>query len=134
MSPAAISERPDDGILDRLKLISGRRIEDERRRKRLTQRQFAKRAGISVRWLREVEAGNPVVKMDDHLRCADALHMAPTYIFLPLLYRSYDCACPINCAVDNLTDIEERYLAMINRRVAVRKARASQGGVRLARA
>lgn len=121
MLAARINEPPSDQIIDGLKLISGRRIEDERRRQRLTQRQFAKRTGISVRWLREVEAGNPVVKIDDHLRCADALHMAPTYMFLPLLYRSYACACPVDCAVDNLTDIEERYVAMTNRRMAVRR-------------
>jgi len=84
----------------------------------MTQRQFAKRVGISIRWLREIEAGNPVVKLDDHLRCASALKMAPTYIFLPLLYWSYGRVCPINVAIADLTDIERRSLALINRRVA----------------
>lgn len=116
MSLARLSEKQDDSIIDRLKVISGRRIEDERRRRRLTQRQFARRIELSVRWLREIEAGNPVVKLDDHLRCADELHIAPTYIFLPLLYRTYGQTCPINVAVADLSDIEKRYLALIGRR------------------
>jgi len=118
MSLSRLSENQDDRIIDRLKVISGRRIEDERRRRRLTQRQFARRIKLSVRWLREIEAGNPVVKLDDHLRCADALHIAPTYIFLPLLYRTYGRICPINVAVADLTDIEQRYLALISRRMS----------------
>lgn len=105
-------------MLDELKQISGRRIEDERRRRRMMQRQFAPKAGISVRWLREIEAGNPVVKLDDHLRCASALHIAPVYIFLPLLYWTYGRSLPINFALVDLVDIERRCLAMVGRRVA----------------
>lgn len=118
MSLAKVSEEHVDATIDRLKLISGRRIEDERRRQRLTQRQFARRACLSVRWLREIEAGNPTVKLDDHIRCANALDIAPTYIFLPLLYRTYGRACPINVAVADLSDIERRYLALVGRRLA----------------
>lgn len=116
MALARIHESRDDGIIDLLKTVSGRRIEDERRRQRLTQRQIAQRTELSVRWLREVEAGNPVVKLDDHLRCANALHIAPTYIFIPLLYQSYDRPCPINVAKADLSDIERRCLALIGRR------------------
>jgi len=122
MSLPRIREKQDDRIIDRLKVISGRRIEDERRRRRLTQRQFARRIELSVRWLREIEAGNPVVKLDDHLRCADALGMAPTYIFLPLLYRSYGRSCPINVAVVDLADLEQRYLALTARRIVAFRA------------
>ncbi|HEV7313740.1 helix-turn-helix domain-containing protein [Sphingopyxis sp.] len=118
MSFPKFMESSDNRILDELKEISGRRIEDERRRRRMTQRQFAPKANISIRWLREIEAGNPVVKFDDHLRCASALQMAPTYIFIPLLYRSYGRQLPINFSVADLADIERRCLAMIGRRMA----------------
>ncbi|MGN7931889.1 helix-turn-helix domain-containing protein [Sphingopyxis sp. 22461] len=114
-------ENSGDKMLDELKVISGRRIEDERRRRRMTQRQFAPKAGISVRWLREIEAGNPIVKLDDHLRCANALHLAPSYIFLPLLYQSHGRALPINFAIMDLVDIERRCLAMLSRRMTANR-------------
>ncbi len=116
MSLPNAMENSGDRMLDELKEISGRRIEDERRRRRMTQRQFAPKAGISVRWLREIESGNPVVKFDDHLRCACALNMAPTYIFLPLLYQSYGRSLPVNFAAIDLVDFERRCLTMIARR------------------
>jgi transcriptional regulator with XRE-family HTH domain len=119
MSAAKINEAQADEAIDRLKVISGRRIEDERRRRRLTQRQFARRTGLSTRWLREIEAGNPAVRLDDHLRCANALAIAPTYIFLPLLYQTYGRACPVNLAIADLSDIEQRFIALISRRTAL---------------
>jgi Predicted transcriptional regulator len=105
-----------DALLRQLKEISGRRIEGERRRRFLTQQQFASRLGISVRWLREVESGNPVVKMDDHLLCAAALGLAPSYIFLPLLYGAHGRRFPIDISYFDLTDVEYRCMQLIDRR------------------
>lgn len=92
----------DDDLINHLKEISGRRIEDERRLQRLTQRQLAQRVGISARWLREIEGGNPIVKLDDHLRCGAALQLVPTYILLPLLCKTYGRPLPSNIAVTDL--------------------------------
>lgn len=105
-----------DALLRQLKEISGRRIEGERRRSFLTQRQFAARVCISVRWLREIESGNPVVKMDDHLRCAAALGLAPSYIFLPLLYQAHGRRFPIDVLYFDLADVEHRCMQLIARR------------------
>ncbi|MGB3804424.1 MAG: helix-turn-helix domain-containing protein [Sphingopyxis granuli] len=107
-----------DALLKQLKEISGRRIEGERRRRFLTQRQFAVRARISVRWLREIESGNPGVKLEDHLNCAAALGLAPSYIFLPLLYHAHGRLLPIDVAHFDLTDVERRCMQLINRRMA----------------
>jgi len=115
MSLDRTNEDSNDALLEFLKVISGRRIEDERRRRRLTQRQLSVRTGLSIRWLREIEGGNPIVKLDDHLRCAGALRLAPTYIFLPLLYRSYGRVCPIDVGITDLTDLEQRTLALATR-------------------
>jgi transcriptional regulator with XRE-family HTH domain len=97
----------DDELLNRLKEVSGRRIEDERRRQRLTQRQLAERTGISTRWLREIESGNPIVKLDDHLRCGAALQLVPTYIFLPLIGSSYGRPLPNSISVADLGRLGE---------------------------
>lgn len=105
----------EDELLERLKGVSGRRIESERRRRFLTQRQFALRARMSIRWLREIEGGNPVVKLDDHLRCAAVLNIAPSYFFLPLLYNAHGQTFPPELECSDLTDIERRCIAMIGR-------------------
>lgn len=105
-----------DALLEQLKEISGRRIEGERRRRFLTQRQFATRSRMSVRWLREIESGNPVVKMDDHLRCAGVLGLAPSYIFLPLLYQAHRRQLPIDVSHFDLADLERRFIQLIARR------------------
>lgn len=105
-----------DALLKQLKEVSGRRIEGERRRRFLTQRQFATLVRMSVRWVREIESGNPVVKMDDHLRCAAALELAPSYIFLPLLYHSHGRLLPIDVLHMDLVDVERRYMRLIARR------------------
>lgn len=118
MSIPSTMENLGEGMIDRLKVISGRRIEDERRRRRLTQRQFAQRTGISVRWIREIEAGSPGVKLDDHLRCAHSLQMAPTYIFLPLLCRIYGKRMALDFATIDLFDFEQKCVALAARRLS----------------
>ena len=105
-----------DTLLNQLKEISGRRIEGERRRRFLTQRQFALRARISVRWLREIESGSPAVKLDDHLRCAAVLGVAPSYIFLPLLFQAHGKRLPIDVLHFDLLDVELRCMKLIARR------------------
>lgn len=115
MSLGRVDENPEDELLQRLKGISGRRIESERRRRFLTQRQFALKARMSVRWLREIEGGNPIVKLDDHLRCAAVFNIAPSYFFLPLLYNVHGKTFPPELELSDLTDIEKRCIAMIGR-------------------
>lgn len=93
--PREHSESDDRAsLLDQIKHISGRRIEDARRHRRLTQTQFARQAGLSVRWLREIESGSPSVKLDDHIECALALGIAPTYIFIPLICHVFGRPLP----------------------------------------
>lgn len=114
--PAHTETCSEDGILNLLKVVSGRRLEDERRRRRMTQRQVARQVGMSVRWLREIEAGNPIVKLDDHLICAAKLQLAPSYIFLPLLYQRYGQCYPAELSYADLADIEQRCLSLVMRR------------------
>jgi len=105
-----------EALLRQLKEISGRRIEGERRRRFLTQRQFAARVRFSIRWLREIESGNPIVKLDDHLRCAATLGMAPSYIFFPLLYHAHGEHLLMDVAQADLVDVERRCIRLVTRR------------------
>ena len=76
MPHESVASGPDESSLAEIKQMSGRRIEDERRRQGLTQPHLARRAGLSVSWIREIESGNPRTKIDDHLRCAAALGLS----------------------------------------------------------
>lgn len=113
MSTVIISH---DAMLRQIKVISGRRIEGERRRRFLTQRQFSTQAGISVRWLREIESGNPGVKLDDHLTCASVLGLAPSYIFLPVLCQTHGKRFSIDQLNVDLADFERSCLQLLARR------------------
>src|SRR3546814_5047756 len=106
MSDTRTCEKGGVASLDQLKEFSGRRIESERLRRRLSQEHLARRVGLSVRWLREIESGNPAVALDDHLRCAAALRLAPAFVLLPLLDPDYSQASSIDPAPFEWADIE----------------------------
>ena len=116
MSDTRTCENDSVSLLDQLKEFSGRRIESERLRRRLSQEHLARRVGLSVRWLREIESGNPAVALDDHLRCAAALRLAPAFILLPLLNPDYNQASSIEPAPFEWADIEYLIWTHIGRR------------------
>ncbi len=110
-----------DALLAQLKESSGRRSEGERRRQFLSQRQFAARVGISIRWLREIESGNPAVKLEDHLRCGAALGLAPSHIFFPLLFHAHGKPLSADPPHHNQADLEYRCIRLIARHTQGRR-------------
>ena len=116
MSDTRTCEKGGVASLDQLKEFSGRRIESERLRRRMSQEHLARRVGLSVRWLREIESGNPAVALDDHLRCAAALRLAPAFVLLPLLDPDYSQASSIDPAPFEWADIEYLIWTHIGRR------------------
>lgn len=115
MSDTQPNEHFGYASIECLKEFSGRRIESERRRRHLSQKHFARRIGMSVRWLREIESGNPAVKLDDHLRCAEALHLAPAFVLLPLLDPDYNRLAPSDAATSELAHIENLFWILVGR-------------------
>ncbi len=115
MSDSKASKHLSEASLDHLKEFSGRRIESERLRFRLSQKHFARRVGLSVRWLREVESGNPAVKLDDHLRCAAALNLAPAAILRPLFDPDCNRPSSLRPSPNELADIEHLICSYISR-------------------
>jgi len=95
-----------EGPLSYLKEVSGRRIEEARKRGGITQQQLARELGMGVRWLREIEGGNPRARLDDHLHCAYRLDLSTGHILIPLLFRGQKMAFPRQLAVGDLRDME----------------------------
>lgn len=126
---------PDASSLAEIKQMSGRRIEDERRREGLTQSKLGERVGLGVSWIREIESGNPKTRIDDHLRCAAALRISPSYIFLPMLFRTHGLPFSPQLLAGNLHDVERQWLEFIvdhhiagMRRLLTREGGSTPGG------
>jgi transcriptional regulator with XRE-family HTH domain len=76
----------------------------------MTQRQLACRVGIGVRWLREIEAGNPKSTMENHMRCASALGMSASHFFIPVLFSEHDLKFPLDILVQDPAALNTRCL------------------------
>lgn len=101
-------------ILAEVKSISGRRIEERRRRHRITQRQLAADVGIGVRWLREIESGNPKSRFDDHIACAHALGLSAAHLLIPMLFLEHHMHFPRHFFVDDMHEIERLCIEFIS--------------------
>ena len=99
-----------------VKVQSGRQIEEARKRRRLTQRDLARELGMGVRWLREIEAGNPRSRLDDHLVCAYRLGLSTGHILIPLLFAGQKMSFPRQLAMGDLSDLERMCIEMIAQR------------------
>lgn len=104
----------DASILAEVKSISGRRIEERRRRHRITQRQLAADVGIGVRWLREIESGNPKSRFDDHIACAHALGLSAAHLLIPMLFLEHHMHFPRHFFVDDMHEIERLCIEFIS--------------------
>jgi transcriptional regulator with XRE-family HTH domain len=116
MTLLAAASLPDAPLLSFVKEVSGRRIEEARKRERITQEQFAREMGIGVRWLREIEAGNPSSRLDDHLRCAHRLKLSTGHILIPLLFLGHEMAFPHQLAFGDFVEIERLCIDLIAER------------------
>ncbi|AZI37798.1 hypothetical protein NT2_06_00710 [Caenibius tardaugens NBRC 16725] len=113
MAQECVASGPDASTLAEIKQMSGRRIEDGRRREGLTQSKLAKRVGLGVSWVREIESGNPRTRIDDHLRCSAALRISPSYIFIPLLFMAHGLQFAPQLLAGNLYELERHWLQFI---------------------
>ncbi|MDE2442649.1 MAG: helix-turn-helix domain-containing protein [Betaproteobacteria bacterium] len=113
MPQECVASGPDASSLAEIKQMSGRRIEYERRRIGLTQSQLAARVDLGVSWIREIESGNPKTRIDDHLRCAAALALSPSHIFIPLLFMAHGLTFAPQLLAGNLYELERHWLQFI---------------------
>lgn len=116
MSTTRKSIAQDDALLSFVKELSGRRIEVARRRSHITQEKLARTLRMGVRWLREIEGGNPASRLDDHLLCAHKLGLSTGHILLPLLFFGHDMAFPYQLAHGDLVSLERQCIDLIAER------------------
>lgn len=104
----------DAEIFALIKIISGKRIEQRRRRNSISQAQLALAIGRSERWIREMEAGIPTSTIEDHVRCAHWLGMSTAHILVPLLCMEHGIPAPRELlALDDLWSVESACLEII---------------------
>jgi transcriptional regulator with XRE-family HTH domain len=105
-SQSAVDEDERATILAEVKRISGRRIEERRRFQRKTQEQLATEVGMGVRWLREIEAGNPKSRIDDHFRLAHGLGLSAAHLLIPMLFLEHHLHFPRGLLHDDMHELE----------------------------
>lgn len=113
MSSGRGGSSPSRDIIASLKELSGQNIERFRRRAHITQAAFAPEVGLSVRWLREVESGNPSLSLDDHFVCAQILGIPFGHLLFPLLYLSRGMIFPLQLTLFDTTELEIRIVELI---------------------
>jgi len=101
-------------IMAELKRIVGRRIEDQRLLKRMTQARLAAKVGIGVRWLREIEAGGPKPHLDDYLRCAHGVGLSSAQVLILMLFLEHQKPVPQTMLVENIYEIEEQWIECLH--------------------
>lgn len=105
-----------DAPLSYVKEQSGRQIEEARKKIGITQRELARNLGMGVRWLREIESGNPKSKLDDHLRCTYRLGLSTGHILIPLLFAGQRMCFPRQLAAGDLCDLERLCVEVVAER------------------
>lgn len=114
MPPQSTTAFDDAEIFALIKMISGRRIEQRRRRDGVSQAQLAIAIGRSERWIREMEAGIPTSTIEDHVRCAHWLGMSTAHIIIPLLCMEHGVPPPRDLLLlDDLWPVESACLEII---------------------
>jgi transcriptional regulator with XRE-family HTH domain len=113
-----------DRPLSMVKQQSGRQIEVARKKEGITQRQLARELGMGVRWLREIEGGNPKSRLDDHLMCAYRLGLSTGHILIPLLFAGQRMAYPDQLAIGDLRELERLCVEVVAERNLTQLTRA----------
>lgn len=116
MSRIIAASVPDAPLLSYVKELSGKRIELTRKREGITQRELAGTLGMGVRWLREIESGNPKSTLDDHLRCTHHLSLSSGHILIPLLFMGQKMTYPFQLAVGDLQELERLCVEVVSER------------------
>ncbi|SEJ92154.1 Helix-turn-helix [Sphingobium sp. AP50] len=116
MSPDRGTALTTSPLLTFVKELSGRRIEQARKRHGITQIAFAREIGISRRWLQEIESGNPSSRLDHHVTCAEYLKLSTGHIFLPLLFCAHQMEFPRELTYGDFHELERECIDLIVRK------------------
>lgn len=106
-------ERADLSGLRIVKRVSGERIRSERRRRHIRQEDLALQLGMSPKWLREIEGGNPGTRLEEHLLVAGTLGLPTAYIGLAILYVMRGAIVPLHVLYEDVDDLERQCMNMV---------------------
>ncbi len=96
-----------------IKKVSGEMIRDERRRRHITQEQFARALNVSGRWIREIETGNPAARLEDHLHGAMLLGLPTAHISLAILFVASGMPVPRHILHSQTAGLERECVDLI---------------------
>lgn len=96
-----------------IKKVSGEMIRDERRRRHITQEQFARALNVSGRWIREIESGNPASRLEDHLHGAMLLGLPTAHISLAILFVASGMPVPRHILHAHTAELERECVDLI---------------------
>lgn len=113
MSPIEELIAADFTGLRLVKKISGDRIRRERMRKGIKQPELADGIGVSLRWMREIEAGNPATRLDDHLVATIRLGLPASTILFPVLFMAQRMPVPQLLLHTDLGDVERACIDLV---------------------
>jgi transcriptional regulator with XRE-family HTH domain len=99
--------------LSEVKLLAGRRVEQERRSRGISQVQLGARAGLGPAWIRQMESGYPKVRLDDHLACFDVLKISPLVMLIPILFLLHGRHYPPHLLLGDLRRLEDALIDFI---------------------
>lgn len=116
MSRIIAASVADESLFSLLKEQSGKRIELTRKRMGITQRELASSLGMGVRWLREIESGNPKSTLDDHLRSTYHFGLSTGHITIPLVFKGQNMTYPWELAVGDLQEAERLCVEVVSER------------------
>jgi transcriptional regulator with XRE-family HTH domain len=113
MSQAIRLATVDLSQLRLVKKISGARIRDERRRRKISQARLGSAIGHTERWMRDVETGNPGIRLDDHLNTSLQLGLPVGHIILPMLLIAHGMPVPQRLLYQDTTELERKCIDLV---------------------
>ena len=117
MVPSEKFAAVDLSIFKEIKKLSGERIRQERKARHITQLELANNMGGSLRWLREIESGAPMTRLEDHLNATLRLGISTGHIALPILYAGHRMRFPQQLIYGDLAGIERKCIETISEAV-----------------
>ncbi|NLS25041.1 hypothetical protein S2M10_00040 [Sphingomonas sp. S2M10] len=96
-----------------IKKIAGELIRQERKQRQITQSELSEEMGFSPRWLREMEAGAPSTRLEDHFVATLRLGQSVGHIVLPLLCMAHGIRFPQHLFYEDLSGLERKCIELI---------------------
>lgn len=96
-----------------IKKMSGERVRQERKRRQITQSELAHEMGFGPRWLRDVEAGAPSTRLEDHISATLRLGESIGHIMFPVLLMAHGIRFPQHLYYEDIRGLERKCIELI---------------------